>query len=281
MTASPLAVGSSARRARISMIFASMREMVTEVVEYRELLYLLTWRDILLRYKQSIMGFGWAVLMPLTNTAIFWIIFTRVAPLKTDLPYPIYAYTGLLAWNLFAASLKFSVTSLTSNGALVTKVYFPRELLPLAAILVSLVDFFVGALVLIPLMLYYGVSVHWTLAFVPVILIVHVVFTAGIALLLAMSNLFYRDVKYLFEFIITFWMFATSVVYPVQKIGGWAGEVLLLNPMTPIVDAYRSTILIGKLPGPNFGWAALAAFVLLILAWSLFHRAEFKFAESV
>jgi lipopolysaccharide transport system permease protein len=252
-----------------------------ELLQYRELLYLLTWRDILLRYKQSIMGFGWAVLMPLSNTLIFWIIFTRVAPLKTDLPYPIYAYTGLLAWNLFASSLKFSVNSLTSNGALVTKVYFPRELLPLSAILVSLVDFGVGALVLVPLMVFYQIPAHWTLVLVPVILVVHLAFTAGIALLLAMSNLFYRDVKYVFEFIITFWMFATAVVYPVERIGGSLGRLLSLNPMTPIVDAYRATILLGEMPGPAFGWAAVGAFFVLILGWTVFHHAEFKFAENV
>jgi len=125
--------------------------------------------------------------MPVANTAIFWVIFTRVAPLKTDLPYPVYAYTGLVAWNLFAASLKFSVNSLTSNGALVTKVYFPRELLPCRRARVP-ADFFVGALVLVPLMIYYHLAVHWTLIIIPVIIAVQVAFTAGVALLLAMGN---------------------------------------------------------------------------------------------
>jgi ABC-type polysaccharide/polyol phosphate export permease len=257
------------------------REIVRELVQYRELLFLLTWRDVLLRYKQSVMGFGWAVLMPLSNTAIFWVIFTRVAPLKTDVPYPIYAYTGLLVWNLFASSLKFSVSSLTSNGALITKVFFPRELLPFSAVLVSLIDFVVGAVVLIPLMVYYHIPIHWTLLFVPVVMLVHIAFTTGVALLLAMSNLFFRDVKYLFEFVLTFWMFATAVVYPVQRIGGTLGKLLALNPMTPIVDAYRSAILLGRLPGSGFGWATVTALVTLVVAWAVFHRAEFKFAENV
>ncbi|MDB4870307.1 MAG: tagG 1 [Gemmatimonadales bacterium] len=281
MTSATLSRESHQSRGFLVSLFLDIREMGRELVQYRELLYLLTWRDILLRYKQSVMGFGWAVLMPVANTAIFWLIFTRVAPLKTDLPYPVYAYTGLVAWNLFAASLKFSVNSLTSNGALVTKVYFPRELLPLSAVLVSLLDFFVGALVLVPLMIYYHLAVHWTIILIPVIVAVQVAFTAGVALLLAMGNLFYRDVKYLFEFVLTFWMFATAVVYPVTGVGGSLGKLLLLNPMTPIVEAYRSVILRGELPGAAFGLAAVAAFVVLAIGWIVFHRAEFKFAESV
>jgi ABC-type polysaccharide/polyol phosphate export permease len=281
MTSAILTGKSPQPRGFLPSLFLDIQEMGRELVQYRELLYLLTWRDILLRYKQSVMGFAWAVLMPVANTAIFWIVFTRVAPLKTDLPYPVYAYTGLLAWNLFAASLKFSVNSLTSNGALVTKVYFPRELLPFSAVLVSVLDFFVGALVLIPLMLYYHLAVHWTLVLVPVIVVVQIAFTAGVALLLAMGNLFYRDVKYLFEFVLTFWMFATAVVYPVQGVGGLLGRMLMLNPMTPIVDSYRSVILRGELPGAAFGWTAVAAFLMLAIGWIVFHRAEFKFAESV
>ena len=131
---------------------ADIREMISEQVEYRELLYQMTMRDIRLRYKQTVMGFGWAIFMPLLNTAIFSVIFMRVAPIETGVPYPIFAYCGLLAWNFFAVSLRFSVNSLTSNSSLVTKVYFPREIFPLSSILVCLVDFAVGAIVLIGMM---------------------------------------------------------------------------------------------------------------------------------
>src|SRR3954469_13711227 len=121
-------------------LLADVREIVSEQIAYRELLVQMTYRDLLLRYKQTVMGFGWAIFMPLVNTIMFSVIFTRVAPINTGLPYPLFAYSGLLAWNFFAASLRFAVASLTSNPNLVTKVYFPREIFPLSAVLVTLVD---------------------------------------------------------------------------------------------------------------------------------------------
>ena len=123
--------------------------MVTEQMRYRELLYQMTRRDLLLRYKQSIMGFGWAIFMPLVNTLVFSVVFMRIAPIDTGMPYPLFAFCGLLAWNFFASSLKFAVNSLTSNASLVTKVYFPREIFPFSAVLVCFVDFVVASIVLV------------------------------------------------------------------------------------------------------------------------------------
>ena len=137
---------------------ADLREIVTEQYEFRELLYQMTRRDLLLRYKQAVMGFGWAIFMPLVNTVVFSVIFTRVAPLDTGMPYPLYAYCGLLAWNFSASSFRFAVNSLTANANLVTKVYFPREIFPISAVLVSLVDFAIGSVVLVGLMIYYQVA---------------------------------------------------------------------------------------------------------------------------
>jgi ABC-type polysaccharide/polyol phosphate export permease len=256
--------------------------MVHEQVHYRELLYQMTRRDLLLRYKQTVMGFGWAVFMPLVNTAVFSVIFTRVAPIETPVPYPLFAFCGLLVWNFFASSLKFSVNSLTSNPNLVTKVYFPREIFPFSAVIVSLVDFAVASLVLVALMIYYGIGPSFALLFLPIVLVVHVAFTCGVALLLAMGNLFYRDVKYLFEIVVTVWMFLSSVVYPVELIGGRIGTLMQLNPMTPIIDAYRQAVLLGQSPfTPAFAGAALVSLVTLAGAWLMFHRAEFEFAESI
>ena len=130
-------------------LFAQFKEMFAEQVEYRELLYQMTLRDLLLRYKQTVMGFGWAVFMPLVNTAVFSVIFTRVAKIDTPVPYPLFAFCGFLFWNFFASSLRFSVLSLTSNSNLVTKVYFPREIFPFSAVLVCLVDLAVGSVVLV------------------------------------------------------------------------------------------------------------------------------------
>jgi ABC-type polysaccharide/polyol phosphate export permease len=256
--------------------------MLYEQREYRELLVRLTARDLMLRYKQTVMGVGWAMLMPLVNTAMFSVIFTRVAPIETGMPYPLFAYSGLLAWNFFASAQRFAVVSLTSNTNLVTKVYCPREVFPFSTIVVSFVDFAVASLMLLAMMVYYHVGVGWSILFLPAVIVVHVALTAAVALLLSMGNLFYRDVKYLTEIVLTVWMFATSVVYPIERIGGRLGGILSLNPMTPVVDAYRATVLRGQLPplGP-FAWSATFAAVLLAGAWVAFHRAEFQFAENI
>jgi ABC-type polysaccharide/polyol phosphate export permease len=256
--------------------------MLHEQVTYRELLLQMTKRDLMLRYKQTIMGFGWAIFMPLLNTLIFSVIFVRVAPLDTGMPYPIFAYTGLMAWNLTASTLRFSVSSLTSNSNLVTKVYFPREIFPFSATLVSLVDFAVASVILIGMMIYYGVGTGSAVLFLPVLILVQALFTAGIALVLAMANLFFRDVKYVFEVGLTLWMFASSVVYPVKMVGGKLAILLQLNPMTPIIDAYRSVLLKNELPPMGtFGIAAGLSVLTLAAAWVWFHRVEFQFAESV
>jgi ABC-type polysaccharide/polyol phosphate export permease len=144
------------------------------------------------------------------------------------------------------------------------------------------VDLAVASLVLVALMVYYHIGVTWTVALLPVVLLVQIAFTTGVALLLSMANLFYRDVKYLFEILITVWMFATSVVYPVDRVGGRLGALLALNPMTPIIDAYRDVLLRGTVPpaGP-FGTATAVSLLTLGVAWLIFHRAEFRFAESI
>ncbi len=268
-----------ASRRRMPSVFG---EMIAEQIEYRDLFVQMATRDLLIRYKQTAMGFGWALLMPLLNTAIFSVVFMRVAPVETRVPYPLFAYCGLMAWNFTASALRFSVTSLTSNTSLVTKVYFPRELFPFATVAVSMVDALVAATVLVGMMVYYGVAPSATVLFLPLVVVVQVMLTAGLALLLSMANLFYRDVKYLFDVVLTVWMFASAVVYPVDALGGITGIVMRANPMTGIIEAYRSVLLYGTLPDPLSFWpAAVVAGLLLPSAWLLFHRLEFQFAENV
>jgi lipopolysaccharide transport system permease protein len=266
----------------VAALAGDLKEIVREQYDFRELLYQMTRRDLLLRYKQTVMGFGWAIFMPLINTAVFSVIFTRVAPLDVGMPYPLFAYCGLLAWNFSASSFRFSVNSLTSNASLVTKVYFPREIFPLSAVLVSLVDFAVGASLLVALMVYYQVAPTTALVALPWVLAVHMMFTLAVSLVLAMANLFYRDVKYLFELVITVWMFVSAVLYPVDQVGGWMGRVMALNPMTPILNGYRDVLLRGVVPDPStFLITTAVSAVFLVVAWVTFHRAEFAFAESV
>jgi homopolymeric O-antigen transport system permease protein len=257
-------------------------ELLGEQIEYRELLIQLTLRDLLLRYRQTAIGLGWAALMPVVNTAVFSVIFVRVTQIHTPVPYPLFAYTGFLVWNFFASSVRFSMASLTGNANLVQKVYFPREIFPFSAVLVGLVDLMVGSVVLAALMAYYGYGVTPALLFLPVVVAVGVAFTAGVALLLAMSNLFYRDVKYLFEVVLMAWMFATSVAYPVESVDGLLGIVLAVNPMTQIIEAYRAVVLYGHLPAAApFAATACISVAVLIVAWHLFHKAEFSFAENI
>jgi ABC-type polysaccharide/polyol phosphate export permease len=257
--------------------------MFREQVEFRELLVQMTARDLLLRYKQTAMGFGWALLTPLLNTVIFSIIFMRVAPLDTPVPYPIFVYCGMLSWNFTASALRFAVTSLTANTNLVTKVYFPREIFPFSAVAVSLVDFLVASTVLVAMMIYYRIPPTSALLLLPLVMAVQAIFTLAISLLLAMANLFYRDVKYLFEVVLTVWMFASAIVYPLESVrGGLLGLGLSLNPMTSIVDAYRHVILYGTAPPlVSFASVTILSVVLLPAVWLLFHRSEFRFAEHI
>lgn len=266
----------------MKQLMLDCREMLAEQIQYRELLFEMTRRDLLIRYKQTVMGFGWAIFMPLVNTAVFSVIFTRVAPIETDVPYPLFAYCGLLTWNFSASTFRASVGSLTSNAGLLTKVYFPREIFPFSAMIVALVDLIVGSSVLIALLIWYRVPPSGYIVLLPLVVLVHVLFTAAVSLFVAMANLFYRDVKYLFEVVLTLWMFATSVLYPVRHMGGRLGTLLRLNPMTAIIDAYRDT-LFGAGPPDLRGFAAagVVSIVLLFGAWLLFHRSEFEFAERI
>jgi lipopolysaccharide transport system permease protein len=266
----------------IRSVRAHFQEMILEQVEFRELLFQMMSRDLRLRYKQTAMGFGWALLMPLLNTAIFSVVFMRVAPVHTRVAYPLFAYCGLLVWNFTASSLRFAVTSLTSNTNLVTKVYFPREIFPFSAVAVSAVDTAVAATLLLAMMAYYRVPLTSAFLLLPFVMVVHAMFTTALALLLSMANLFYRDVKYLFDVLLTVWMFASAIVYPVDDVQGLTGALIRANPMTAIVEAYRNVLLYGTAPDPvAFGSVAVLGVVLLPMAWALFHRSEFRFAENI
>lgn len=259
-----------------------LREIIGEQIAYRELLLRMTQRDLLLRYKQTLMGIGWAIVMPVVNTAIFSVIFMRVAPIDTGVPYPLYAYSGLVAWNFFASSLRFAATSLTSNTTLVTKIYFPREVLPMSAVLVTLVDAAVSFAVLVLLMIYFHVALTPAILLLPLVIAVEAAFTCAVALVLAMAHLFFRDVKYLLEFAITVWMFATSVVYPIELVDGRLGAALRFNPMVPIINAFRAVVIGGRAFDPTaFAVVALGSVGALFAAWIGFHRAELRFAENI
>lgn len=263
-------------------VLRDFRDAWTEQYRYRDLLFQLATRDLLLRYKQTAIGIAWALFVPLLNTLIFSLLFMRVAPIRTAIPYPLFAYTGLVAWNLTAAALRSATTSLTSNPTLVSKVYFPREVFPFAALLVALVDTLVAGVILVAMMVFYHIAPGPLVVLVPAVLAIQLTFTAALGLLLAMANLFYRDVKYLFDALLTIWMLASSVVYPVGIVGGRLGRVMAWNPMAVIVDAYRSLVLEGMLaPIAPLAVIGTGSLLLLAIVCVMFHRAEFVFAERI
>lgn len=261
---------------------ADLTEMLTEQVRYRELLRQLVKRDLLLRYKQTVMGLAWAVFMPLVNTLIFSVIFMRVTQLNVGMPYPLFAFTGVLAWNFFASAMRFSMASLAGNVNLVTKVYFPREVLPFSQVIVCLFDNAVASIVIVALMWWYGITPTIAILWVPVIVAVQVLFVSMAGLLLSMANLFYRDVKYLLDVVLSVAMFTTTALYPAHTMGhGITAKVLYWNPLSVMIDAYRDALFYGLSPLTwRFGITAFLSLAGFLLAWLWFHRGEYAFAES-
>lgn len=264
----------------------------SELVHYRELLLSLTWRDIRVRYKQSLLGIGWAVLLPLSLMLVFTFVFTRAidarSVLNVNMPYALYAYTGLVPWMFFSMSLGGCVNSLVANRNLVTKVYFPREVFPLSCIGSSFVDFCVAMVVLTGLMAYFHLAGEWsfvphaTLLLLPIVVVVQIALTIGLGMLLAMANLFYRDVRQVFSVAIQLWMFVSAVVVPVPKDGSWLAGLIWFNPLVPIIGAYRECIVYGQWPDAGaFIYATACAVALLAVGWLCFRRASYRFAECI
>jgi lipopolysaccharide transport system permease protein len=267
-------------------------EMFLEVTRYRGLLGMLAWRDIRVRYKQSLLGFAWAFLMPLIQTAVFFAIFSY-GPVRIDasklggMPYFLFLLSGVVAWGFFANSVNGSIDSLTRNSRLVTKIYFPREVFPLASVTSAMVDFAIACSLLVPVYGYYVVKgkVELTpmLLLLPVIFFIQVLLVTGIALVLSMANLFFRDVKYIMTVVLQLWFFATNVIYPLHfenlKSLRW---LTTANPMIAIIDAYRNCLT--GVPINNVAGLVVAVVIsslLFFFGWVTFHKAEFKFAEYV
>lgn len=255
---------------------------VGALVEYREVLGAMVRRDLLVRYKQSVMGVAWALLVPLSSMVVFTIVFTRVVPLETGVPYPVFAYAGLLVWTWLASSVQFATTSLTANIALVTKLYFPRAVLPLSAVVVGLVDLLVASLLLAGLFVVYGLAIPPTIFLAPLLLAVQFALVYALALLAALGNLFFRDVRYLVGVLLPLWMWATPVVYPLDAADPALQRILVLNPATPIVEGWRAILFEGRFPDlGGLAFTAGAAALGLVVAWRLFHRLEPTFAELI
>jgi ABC-2 type transport system permease protein len=270
---------------------------VRDLLRYRELLVNLVRKELKVRYKNSLLGFAWSMLNPALYLVIFYIVFTRF--LGSNIEYfPIYLLSGLLAWNLWSASLGGSVASLLGNANLVTKVYFPREILPLSTIGASLMHFFFQFAVLIIALAVFRYSVGLDAALlIPMALIVELLLIVGVCLIVSVLNVYFRDVQHLLELVLLAWFWMTPIVYPVTVVQrpsmpGWVFRVYLLNPMSHIVLAFQRGIY-GDVKGVsvagaslwwyvrNLGIVAAGAVVLLVVGWSIFRALESRLAEEL
>ncbi|GFO56863.1 transport permease protein [Geomonas sp. Red276] len=261
-----------------------MKEMIDELVKSRELLLIITWKDIKIRYKQSIMGFMWAVLMPMLIVAagvVVKVAISFVSGKPLQLADVASISVKALPWSFFISAIRFATNSLTGNSNLITKIYFPREVFPLAAVLANLLDFAVASAALTVILAFSGIGVSLQLLWLPFLVLMLIMFTAGTSLFLACSNLFFRDVKYLVEVFLTFAIFFTPVFYDVSTFGKWA-PLLLINPVGVILEAINAVVVLHQ--GPDLAWLGYAcgcSVVSFLVGWTIFHRLEFLFAEKI
>ncbi len=259
---------------------------------YRELIYFMTWRDLKVRYKQTVLGATWVVLQPLLQTVIFTLLFHRAAGFTADsgAPYPIFSFAALLPWNMFAHALSTAGLSLVNNRNMLTKVYFPRLIIPLAPILASLADFLIGFVVLVGMMLYYhfdpaaGYTIHLTTALLtlPLFLLLALITTLGVSLWLSALNVMYRDIGHVIPFLTQIWFFITPIVYSSRAVTPKWQIVYAINPMVGVVNGFRWALL-GTRTGPDPMLVASVAVALLILVSGLFYfrNMERVFADEI
>jgi len=259
-------------------------QALRELYQYRELLIAWIVRDVKVRYKQTLLGIAWAILQPALLTIVFSIIFTRFIPISTgEIPYPVFSYVATLPWIFFANSLSLSTSILISNMHLITKIYFPREILPLATIAACFLDLLVGSAVFAVLLAWYHIPIHWHL--IPAVLIpllVQLFLTIGLALILAGTTVFYRDVRFITPVGLQFWMYVTPIVYPLTAVPPQYRFLYALNPMTGIIDSYRELILHGAWPDwPLLGIAGALSLLIFFAGYLWFKHVEIRFADII
>jgi len=261
-----------------------MKEMIDEIVKYRHLLYMLTWRDIKIKYKQSVMGFMWAIFMPMMIVAAGVLVrkaFSMLSGNPMDIKEVASVSVKAIPWAFFVGSIRFATNSLTGNMNLVTKIYFPREVFPISATMANLFDFAVASMILIVILSFAQIGISIYLLWVPVLIFLLILITIGTGMFLSCANLFFRDVKYIVEVILTFGIFFTPVFYEAKMFGKWE-PVLLLNPIGSILESINSVVVLHQAPSLYWvGYSAIWALGGLLIAWNIFHKAEFTFAENI
>lgn len=256
---------------------------VRELWHYRELYVRLAWRDIAVKYKQTAIGVAWAVLQPLLTMIVFTLVFGYVGGFQSkDLQYQVFSYSALLPWFYFASAVTLASASLVSNRGLVTKVYFPRVLLPLAMVTVPLVDLFFASFVLVPLLLWYDVTPSLAVVLAPLFVLMALVTALGVGLLFSAVTVRYRDVPYAIPFVLQSWMFVSGVVLPISQFPGYAQWLLALNPMTAVINGFQWGVVGAPAPDPLMTLiSVVATAVFVVVGLWYFRRAEPRFADTI
>lgn len=254
-----------------------------ELWEYRELLYFLVWRDVKVRYKQTALGAAWAIIQPFFTMVVFSLFFGQLAKIPSDgIPYPIFSYAALVPWMFFAHGLSQASNKLVGSADLVKKVYFPRLVIPIAAVLSGIVDFVLAFLVLLGMMLYYHLTPTFNAFWLPLLLLLTLVTSLGVGLWLSAMNVQYHDVQYIVPFLTQFWLFATPIAYPSSLLPEPWRTVYGLNPMAGVVEGFRWALLgTDTAPGPMIALSSCIALVLLVSGGFYFRRMEKTFADVV
>jgi len=253
-----------------------------DVWAHRELLYFLTWRDIKIRYKQTALGAAWAIIQPLFPMIIFTLFFGKLAHLPSDgIPYSVFAYAGLLPWTYFANAVGSSSTSIIGSSNLITRVYFPRMIIPGSAVLAALVDFFIAFALLAGLMFWYRLPIHSSILVLPLLIALVTTLSLGVGMLFAGLTVKYRDIRYALPFAVQFWMFATPVIYPASLVPAKWRWALALNPLTGVIESFRSALFGKPFPWQALLTSSLVAVALLVYAAYSFRRLERTFADTI
>jgi lipopolysaccharide transport system permease protein len=254
-----------------------------ELWEYRELLYFLIWRDVKVRYKQTVLGAAWAIIQPFFTMVVFSLFFGKLAKIPSDgVPYPIFSYAALVPWSFFAHGLTQSSNSLVGSANLIKKIYFPRLIVPLSSVLSGAVDFSLAFLVLLGMMLYYGIVPTSNLYLLPLFILLALVTSLGVGLWLSALNVEFRDVRYIVPFLVQFWLFSTPIAYPSSLLSEPWRTLYGMNPMVGVVEGFRWALLgTNTAPGPIIAVSALMALALLVGGAFYFRRMEKTFADIV
>jgi lipopolysaccharide transport system permease protein len=258
-------------------------DFIGDLWRYRELLYFFAWRDVKVRYRQAVLGIAWAVIQPLFTMILFSLIFGRMVHVPSNgIPYPIFSYCALVPWTYFSSVVSQASNSISGNASLVTKVYFPRMLLPAGTALAALLDFAVASVLLIGMMFYYHVRTSWLLLLTPLAVALMILTTLGVSLFTAALTVRYRDVRHLLPFLIQLWMFATPIIYPATMVPSKFRRILALNPCWGVVDSFRACLLPNQpIDFKLIGCSLAVAVIVLVAGAYYFKKMEKIFADII